>query len=202
MRNPVFVTDGARTPFLKARGKPGPFKPADLAVQCGRPLLLRQPFPPSAFDEAVLGCANQIADEMNVARVAALRLGCGDNMPAWTVHRNCGSGMQSIDVAFHAIADGRMDLVLAGGTEALSHAPFMLREAAVEWLGRWRNTHSPVEHARMLAELDPRWLVPVVGLEPGLTDPVVELNMGQTAEVLAYRFGITRFEADAYAVES
>ena len=68
-------------------------------MQC-RPLLLRQPFAASAFDEVILGCASQLADEMNVARVAALRLGCGANMPAWTVHRNCGSGMQSIDVAF------------------------------------------------------------------------------------------------------
>lgn len=67
MHNRVYVTDGARTPFLKARGKPGPFTPADLAVQCGRPLLLRQSFPPSAFDEVILGCANQLADEMNVA---------------------------------------------------------------------------------------------------------------------------------------
>jgi acetyl-CoA C-acetyltransferase len=99
MPRPVYVTDGAPTPFLKARGKPGPFTPADLAVQC-RPLLLRQPFAASAFDEVILGCASQLADEMNVARVAALRLGCGANMPAWTVHRNCGSGMQSIDVAF------------------------------------------------------------------------------------------------------
>jgi acetyl-CoA C-acetyltransferase len=69
----VYLIDGSRTPFLKARGKPGPFTPADLAVQCGRPLLARQPFPPDAFDDVILGCANQIADEMNVARVAALR---------------------------------------------------------------------------------------------------------------------------------
>ena len=133
MPRPVYITDGARTPFLKARDKPGPFTPADLAVQCGRPLLLRQPFAASAFDEVILGCANQLADEMNVARVAALRLGCGANMPAWTVHRNCGSGMQSIDVAFRGIADGRLDLVLAGGTEALSRAPLIVREAAVEY---------------------------------------------------------------------
>jgi len=202
MPRPVYVTDGARTPFLKARGKPGPFTPADLAVQCGRPLLLRQPFAPSAFDEVILGCANQLADEMNVARVAALRLGCGANMPAWTVHRNCGSGMQSLDAGFRAIAEGRMDLVLAGGTEALSRTPLMIREAAVGWLGRWREAHSPAERVRLLADLDPNWLVPVVGLERGLTDPVVALNMGQTAEVLAHRFGVTRAEADSYAAES
>jgi acetyl-CoA C-acetyltransferase len=200
--SPVYVIDGARTPFLKARGKPGPFTPADLAVQCGRPLLLRQPFAPSAFDEVILGCANQLADEMNVARVAALRLGCGANMPAWTVHRNCGSGMQSLDVAFHAIAEGRVDLVLAGGTEALSRTPLMVREAALGWLGRWRDAQSPVERMHLLADLDPHWLVPEFGLERGLTDPVVGLSMGQTAEVLAHRFGIMRAECDGYAAES
>jgi acetyl-CoA C-acetyltransferase len=198
----VYLTDGSRTPFLKARGKPGPFTPADLAVQCGRPLLARQPFPPDAFDEVILGCANQIADEMNVGRVAALRLGCGDAMPAWTVHRNCGSGMQSIDVGFRYITEGRMDLVLAGGTESLSHSPLVLRRAAVEWLAGWRRARSTIDRARLLASLEPRLFSPLVGLERGLTDPVVELNMGQTAEVLAHRFGITRREADAYAAES
>ena len=78
----------------------------------------------------------------------------------------------------------------------------MVREAAVGWLGRWREAHSPAERLRLLADLDPHWLVPVVGLERGLTDPVVALNMGQTAEVLAHRFGVTRAEADAYAAES
>jgi acetyl-CoA C-acetyltransferase len=139
---------------------------------------------------------------MNIARVAALRLGCGDNMSAWTVHRNCGSGMQSVDIAFRGIADGRMDLVLAGGTEALSRTPLIVRDAAVDWLGRWRTTSSPTERMRLLGELDPHWLAPVIGLERGLTDPVVELSMGQTAEVLAYRFAITRAEADGYAAES
>lgn len=198
---PVHIVDGLRTPFLKARGEPGPFTPGDLAVQCGRPLLARQPFPPSAFDDVVLGCANQIMDEMNVARVAALRLGCGPRMPAWTVHRNCGSGMQSIDAGFHAIRSGRMDLVLAGGTEALSHAPLVLRHEAVSWLASWRKA-GLAERTRLLGEIESKFFAPIVGLERGLTDPVSELNMGQTAEVLAHRFGITRREADDYAVES
>ena len=71
MARPVFIIDGSRTPFLKARSGPGPFTPVDLAVQCGRPLLARQPFAPTAFDQVILGCVNVIADEMNPARVAA-----------------------------------------------------------------------------------------------------------------------------------
>src|SRR3981189_517091 len=106
MARPVFLVDGSRTPFLKARGVPGPFPPVARAGQCGRPLLARQPFAPSVFDQVILGCVNVIADEMNPARVAALRLGMGEAMTAFTVQINCGSGMQSIDTAYQYIREG------------------------------------------------------------------------------------------------
>ena len=105
-KRPVYLIDGARTPFLKARGKPGPFTPVDLAVACGRPLLQRQPFGPDAFDDVIAGCVNPIADEVNPGRVAALRLGLSEATPGWTVQRNCGSGMQSVDAGFRAIEAG------------------------------------------------------------------------------------------------
>lgn len=199
---PVYIVDGARTPFLKVRGGPGPFTPVDLAVQCGRPLLLRQPFARDAFDLVILGCVNVIADEMNPARVAALRLGMGEAMVAFTVQINCGSGMQSIDTAYRYIRDGSHDLILAGGAEALSHAPLVLRQEAVEWYAEFAQAKGAVETARAVADIRPDFLKPVFGLERGLTDPITDLNMGQTAEVLAHRFNITREAADAYAVES
>jgi len=202
MTRPVYLVDGARTPFLKAEGKPGPFTPVDLAVQCGRPLLARQPFDRHVFDLVILGCVNVIADEMNPARVAALRLGMGEEMVAFTVQTNCGSGMQSIDTAFRYIQDGTHEMILAGGTEALSHAPLVLRQEAVEWMGALRAAKSPMQRAKAAAGIKPHYLKPVVGLERGLTDPITELNMGQTAEVLAHRFDIDRKTADAYAMES
>jgi acetyl-CoA C-acetyltransferase len=194
--------DGARTPFIRARGRPGPFTPVDLALACGRPLLLRQPFAPDAFDLVVLGCVNVLADEMNPARIAALRLGMGEQMTAFTVQINCGSGMQSIDVGYRYISAGHGDLILAGGTEALSQTPLMFRRSAVDWYARMFGARGV--WARLVAAIGfrPSFLKPVVGLERGLTDPVVELNMGQTAEILAHLFGITRTEADGYAVES
>ena len=133
MARPVFIVDGSRTPFLKARSGPGPFTPVDLAVQCGRPLLARQPFSPADFDQVILGCVNVIADEMNPARVAALRLGMGEDMVAFTVQINCGSGMQSIDTAYRYIREGHADMILAGGTEALSHAPLVWPNSGVRW---------------------------------------------------------------------
>jgi len=202
MSRPVYLVDGARTPFIKAGGGPGPFTPVDLAVQCGRPLLLRQPFAPDAFDQVILGCVNVVADEMNPARVAALRLGMGEAMVAFTVQINCGSGMQSIDTAFRYIQQGTADLILAGGAESLSHAPLVLSQDATEWFAKLNSARSPVARAKAALEFRPDFMAPVIGLERGLTDPITDLNMGQTAEVLAQAFDISREAADAYASES
>ncbi|SEN19930.1 acetyl-CoA C-acetyltransferase [Paracoccus alcaliphilus] len=202
MTRTVWLVDGARTPFLKARGRPGPFTPVDLAVQCGRPLLARQPFDPDLIELVILGCVNVIADEMNPARVAALRLGLPDSTVAFSVQINCGSGMQSIDTALRYIREGSHDIILAGGTEALSHAPLVLRQEAVEWFGDMANAKGPVARATAVTGFRPGFLKPVVGLERGLTDPITALNMGQTAEILAHRFGIDRATADAYAMDS
>jgi acetyl-CoA C-acetyltransferase len=203
MSRAVYIVDGARTPFLKARGGPGPFTPVDLAVQCGRPLLLRQPFVPDDIDQVILGVVNVIADEANPARVAALRLGCGAQTTAFTVQINCGSGMQAMDTAYRYIADGGSDLILAGGAEALSHAPLVLRQDAVEWLAAMQGgKDGPLGMLKAAARFRPGFLKPVVGLERGLIDPITDLGMGQTAEVLAHLFGISRKEADAYAAES
>lgn len=198
----VYLVDGARTPFIKARGQPGPFTPVDLAVQCGRPLLLRQPMAPDAYDQVILGCVNVVSEEMNPARIAALRLGMGEQMTAYTVQINCGSGMQSIDNAFRAIRGGDADLVLAGGAEALSHAPLLFRQQAVQWFADLARARSLGERLRVLARVRPGFFAPVIGLERGLTDPVVNMNMGQTAEKLAQLFSISRQAADEYAARS
>jgi acetyl-CoA C-acetyltransferase len=196
------LIDGSRTPFIKARGKPGPFTPVDLAVQCGRPLLLRQPFPPDAFDQVILGCVNVLADEMNPARVAALRLGMGEAMVAFTLQINCGSGMQSIDTAYRYIQDGTSDLILAGGAESLSHAPLVFSRGAVNWYARLFAAHDIGARLSALLGFRPSFFKPIIGLEEGLTDPITDLNMGQTAELVSHLFHIARRQADQYAAES
>jgi acetyl-CoA C-acetyltransferase len=198
---PVYIVDGLRTPFLKAQG-PGPFSASDLAVQAGRQLLLRHPIEPGAFDEVVLGSVMPGPDEVNIARVAALRLGCGDHVPAFTVQRNCASGMQALDSAARNIASGQSELVLAGGAEAMSHAPVLWNTLMTTWLYQWSRARSVAGRLRALAELRPAHLRPVIGLLRGLTDPVVGLSMGQTAENLAHRFAISREAMDEYAVQS
>ena len=200
---PVYVVDGARTPFLKGRNAPGPFSASDLAVQAGRALLIRQPFAASDLDEVILGCASPSPDEINIGRVVALRLGCGHQVPAWTVMRNCASGMQAIDSAMANIHNGRAQLVLAGGVDALSHAPLLYSEVMVRWFARMMQAKTIGQKIATFARLRPSPLLsPVIGLLKGLTDPVIGLLMGQTAENLAWRFGISRQQMDRYSVRS
>ena len=136
MNEPIYIVDGARTPFLKARNRPGPFAASDLATDAGRALLLRQPFAPTELDEVILGCAAPSPDEVNIGRVVALRMGCGQKVPGWTVMRNCASGMQALDSAINNIRAGRSNLVLAGGVDALSRAPLLFSDAMVLWLSQ------------------------------------------------------------------
>ncbi|MDQ7002507.1 MAG: acetyl-CoA C-acetyltransferase [Ghiorsea sp.] len=198
----VYVVDGLRTPFLKARGKRGAFSASDLAVYAGRSLLMRQPFKPSDFDEVIMGCVMPEPDEMNIARIIALRLGCGKEVPAWTVQRNCASGIQSIDAARLKIQAGESDLILAGGTEVMSRAPLLLSHGLTDWLGDFQRCKTLPQKLSALTKLRPAYLAPIVGILKGLSDPVVGLSMGQTAENLAYRFQIGREDMDAFAVKS
>jgi acetyl-CoA C-acetyltransferase len=199
---PVFVVDGSRTPYIKARGKPGPFSAADLAVAAGQPLLARQPFAAADLDEVILGCVMPSENEANIGRVAALRLGCGERVPAWTVQRNCASGMQSIDSAAQNIASGRSSLVLAGGVESMSRAPILYNYTMVHWLAAMARARTLPAKLKVLGRLRPGHFKPVIALLHGLTDPVVGLSMGQTAEILAHRFGITREMMNSFAVRS
>ncbi|MEM9384731.1 MAG: acetyl-CoA C-acetyltransferase [Pseudomonadota bacterium] len=199
---PVYFVDGLRTPFLKARGKPGVFAASDLAVQAGRQLLARLPLRPEDVDELVIGCAMPSPDEANIARVIALRLGCGEHVPAYTVMRNCASAMQALDSAAKDIALGRCELALAGGTEAMSRAPVLFNDDAVTLLAALNQARTPLAKLTTLTRLRRKHLSPVLSLVRGLTDPIVGLNMGQTCEVISHRFAITRAAMDAYAVNS
>ena len=201
-RRGVHIVDGARTPFLKARTGLGPFTGSDLAVAAGRALLLRQPFAPTQFDEVIVGAAMPSADEANIGRVVSLRLGCGDKVPAWTVMRNCASGLQALDSAFVNILAGRADLVLAGGTDAMSHAPLLYGPTMVNWLAQWYAAKSFGQRAGLAMKFRVSQLAPVIAILRGLTDPIVKLSMGSTAEIVAKRFGITRRMMDEFAVES
>lgn len=198
----VYVVDGARTPFLKARGKPGPFAASDLAVQAGRVLLARQKFTPDQLDEVVIGCMMPSENEANIGRIIGLRLGCGDAVPGWTVQRNCASGMQALDSAVKDIACGRHDLILAGGTEAMSRAPLLFNRHMVNWFSSMMRAKTFGNKVAVVSKFRPKFMTPIIALLKGLTDPILGINMGQTAEEIAYEFGITRQDMDEFAARS
>ncbi|MGB7540450.1 MAG: acetyl-CoA C-acetyltransferase [Burkholderiales bacterium] len=203
MSKPIYIIDGARTPFLKSRNRPGPFSASDLAAAAGKALLVRQPFAPSDLDEVILGCAAPSVDEVNIGRVAALRMGCGHKVPGWTVMRNCASGMQALDSAIANMLSDRSSLVLAGGVDALSRAPLLYADAMVLWFSNLAAAKTAGQRAARFARLPLKSLLaPVIGIMKGLTDPYVGLLMGQTAENLACRFGIGRRQMDEYAARS
>ncbi len=201
-RRDVYIVDGSRTPQLKARGRPGPFSASDLAVSAGRALLMRHRFDPGELDEVIIGCVMPSEDEANIGRVIALRLGIPQTVPAWTVQRNCASGMQSIDSAYQNIANGQSELVLAGGVEAMSRAPLLYNSTMVHWMSDLMQARTFGQKLKTFTRFRLGHLKPVIALLRGLTDPVVGLNMGQTAENIAAKFGITRKQMDSFAVDS
>src|SRR3990167_7920491 len=198
----VYIVDGARTPFLKAKSKLGLFSASDLAVYSGKELLERQPFSAEELDEVVIGCMGPSPDEANIGRVIALRLGCGKDVPAWTVQRNCASGMQALDSAAKDIASGRHNLVLAGGTEAMSRAPLLFSDKMTNWFAELSLAKNWKTKLKTWTQFRPYYLKPVIALLKGLRDPLVNLSMGQTAENLAYRFNINREQMDRFSLES
>lgn len=202
MNREVFLIDGSRTPFLKATAKPNSLAAADLAVAAAKPLLARQPFAASDIGEVIIGCVGPSAAEVNIGRIIALRSGCGDKVPGWTVQRNCASGLEAIDNGFKDIAAGRHDLVMAGGTEAMSRAAMLFSDEFINWLADLKLAKNPHDKLLALLKFRPKFILPVFSLLKALNDPVVNLSMGQTAEKLAFQFNITRREMDEYSVRS
>ncbi len=199
----VLIVDGARTPFLRDTGRQGPFSASDLAVAASRALISRQPIKPTDIDEVVLGCAMPSPDEANIGRVTALRLKCGHATTGWTVMRNCASAMQALDSAAKDIAIGRHELVLAGGTEAMSRAPLIYNDQAVAWFRKSAKARKPADKVKTFSKVPAgAFMKPVIALLRGLKDHTVDLDMGQTCEIISHRFGIARDAMDEYAVRS
>ena len=163
---PVYIVDGNRTPFLKAQSKvgPGPFPAAELGVQCARSLLLRQTCDASVIDEVIVGCTTPSESEMNIARVIGLRSGIANSTPAWTVHRNCASGLQAIDSGLQSISLGRSDAVLCGGVDSLSQAPFIYSKNATKWFTQLSSSKNLTAKIKKLLEFRPQFFKPIIGI--------------------------------------
>ena len=198
----IAILDGIRTPFCKAGGPLQGVPADDLGAVVVRELLARTGLAAEQIDEVVFGNVGQPAHAANIARVISCKAGLPKEMVSYTVHHNCASGMQSVTTAALHIRDGLADVVIAGGTESMSQIPLLVSAPMSALLFRLMKARTVAQRVRALASFRPAHLRPVIALQLGLTDPVCGLNMGETAEVLAREFGVTRSDQDAYAVDS
>ena len=198
----VVICDGARTPFTRAWGELRALDADDLGRIAVAEAVARSEVEPATIDEVILGNIAQPAHAANLSRVVALRAGLPVSIPAFTVNRNCASSLEAIASAALRIESGRADIVVVGGTESMSNVPLLVGRDLQYLLHGWRRARRLPERLRVLARLRPRHFRPVIALERGLTDPICGLNMGQTAEVLARRFAISRDDQDRFAMES
>ncbi len=198
----VVIVAGVRTPYVKAWTLFNNLSASELGRVVVRELLERIDLPPSEVDEVIIGNVGQPADSANIARVIALKAGIPEAVPAYTVHRNCASGLQSVINACRQIRLGEADVIVAGGVESMSNIPFFLSKGLQEIIQAFQKAKTLSGKMKQLSSLRPFHFKPVVGLLQGLSDPVCGLNMGQTAEVLAREFGISREEQDRFALLS
>ena len=184
----AWIIDAVRTPIGRHGGALAPVRPDDLAAVTIRALLDRNPFPADRLDDVVLGCTNQAGeDNRNVARMALLRAGLPVEVPGQTVNRLCGSGLQAVASALHAIRAGEGDAFIAGGVESMSRAPFVM-----------------LKPERGYARGVPEVADTVLGwrfANPKLPDEWT-ISLGRTAEVVARQCGVTRGKQDAFAAAS
>jgi acetyl-CoA acyltransferase len=201
MRDVVLI-DGFRTPFAKSGTALAKVHARDLGRIAIEELLARHGVAPGDVDEVILGNVAQPADSANIARVIALLAGIPERVPAVTVHRNCASGMESLVQAHERIAAGNADLIVAGGTENMSQIPLLVSHGMTRAFERASRAKSLTQRLGAFAAVRPKDFAPRIAIMEGLTDPVAGLNMGETAEVIAKDFGISREAQDDFALTS
>ena len=187
--NEVWLCDGVRTPFGRYGGALADIRPDDLAAIAIRALLTRNPgVDPALIEDVMLGCANQAGeDNRNVARMAGLLAGLPETVPGVTVNRLCASGADAIGMAARAVATGEIGLALAGGTESMTRAPFVMGKPGKAWA-----RDMGIEDTTM------GWRF----VNPALQALYGTETMPQTAENVAREHGITRDEQDRFALQS
>jgi len=184
----AWIIDGVRTPIGRHGGGLASVRPDDLAALTIEALVGRSGIDPEVVDDVLFGCTNQAGeDNRNVARMAALRAGLPVSVPGQTLNRLCGSGMQAVLSALHAVTAGEGDVFITGGVESMSRAPYAMLKPEV---GYPRGNPE-------IADTVLGWRFPNPAFAPEWT-----IGLGETAEVVAEEFGVTRSAQDAFAAES
>jgi len=187
----AFLVDGVRTPIGRYGGALSTIRPDDLAAVVVRAVVERSGVPPDAVDEVILGTANQAGeDNRNVARMAVLLAGLPDSVPGFTINRLCASGLTAVGTAAAMVSAGQADVVVAGGVESMTRAPWVLAKPTKAW-GR---PGELVDTSLGWRFVNPR----MRELDGGQAT----ISMGETAEEVADLDGITRADCDAFALRS
>ena len=202
MKERIAIIDGLRSPIAKANGKLNDVSADTLGAIITKELVLRNNLDYKQFDEVIMGNVAQPANSANIARVMAIRAGFPQTTPAYTVHRNCASGMQAISSAIEKIHSNQGDLYLVGGMESMSNIPLLYSDEFRNFITKFTYSKSITEKLKLISSFRLSFLKPVIGLISGLTDPISGKIMGITAENLANEFKISKEEQDIYALNS
>jgi acetyl-CoA acetyltransferase family protein len=198
----IAIVGGVRTPFAKAGSVLRSVPAQELGRIAAREAIERTGIAPSLIDHVVIGNVGSPADATNIARVIAVKAGVPARVPAYTVNRNCASGIEAIAAAARLVGSGEAKVVLAGGVESMSQIPLLFGDEAKGIFFNLARAKTLGERAAVATRFRPRHLAPVVALEVGLTDPISGLNMGETAEVLAKEWKISREAQDEFGLRS
>ncbi len=198
----IAIVDGIRTPFIKAGTLFKDITAQELGRIVVRELLDRLEFDPNLIDEVIFGNVAQPPEAANIARVISLMSGISPRKTAYTVHRNCASGIESVTSAFEKIMTGYAEIIIAGGTESMSNIPLLYPKEFSDFMANLAKAKKKVDKLKAFSKFRLSFFKPIIGVMLGLTDPVCGLNMGQTAEVLAKEFGISRKAQDEFALLS
>jgi len=202
----IAIIDGVRTPFCKMGTVFNSLSAQELGRIAAREVIERTEIDVNIIDEVIFGNVGQPADAANISRVISLLSGVPQTTPAYTVHRNCASGIEAAVQAAMKIRSGDGECFLVGGTESMSNIPIHLIKPLQDQLMALSKAKSLGTRLSVLMRFYPKYLNVQkslqIGLTLGLTDPVCGLNMGQTAEVLAKEFGISRKEQDDFSLLS
>jgi len=198
----VAIVDGLRTPYIKAGTDFQHISAVELGRVALKELIERTDIDPSILDEVIIGNVSQPVDSANPSRVIALRAQIPRDVPAYTVHRNCASGMQAVTSACLQIMAGESEIVVAGGVESMSQIPFYFTPELQEIITNFQKAKTIPKKLNLLSSIRANNLKPVIGVMLGLTDPVCGKNMGETAETLAREFQVSRQEQDSFSLAS
>ena len=198
----IAIVNAFRTPFLKAGSAFKNMDADELGIYPLKETFLRSNVKPEEIDEVVVGCCGQPAHAANVGRVISLRAGIPKQVPAITVHRNCASGMEAISTGAQRLLLGEADIIATVGVESMSNYPFMFGAKMKTFFEKLARTKTLMQRLKILSSFRLNYLKPVIALQMGLTDPVCDLIMGNTAENIAKEFSISREDQDQFSLES